>query len=211
LTTALEQLIEGAIRGDPKTPLRWVSRSQRHLAEALRGEGFKVSQKLVGSLLKKVQYSCQANRKTREGSNHPDRNAQFEHINAMVRAAMDAGEPSISVDTKKKELSLHGFSDIRLLPNRSYPKRGIDAILSRHRKLAESLSRSFDPKDLARVLLHRLASLFKLSITERDHVIFDTDMSRNLKEWRDREFVSEEVAAFDRKMADSDHSIGNDS
>jgi hypothetical protein len=104
LLAALEGLIEGAIRGDPETPLRWVSRSQRHLAEALRGEGFKVSQKLVGSLLKKLQYSCQANRKTQEGSNHPDRNAQFEHINAMVRAAMDAGEPSISVDTKKKEL-----------------------------------------------------------------------------------------------------------
>ena len=104
LLAALEGLIEGAIRGDPETPLRWVSRSQRHLAEAMRSEGFKVSQKLVGSLLKKLNYSCQANRKTREGSNHPDRNAQFEHINAMVRAAMAAGEPSISVDTKKKEL-----------------------------------------------------------------------------------------------------------
>jgi hypothetical protein len=101
---ALERLIEGAIRGDPESPLRWVSRSQRHLAEALRGEGFEVSQKLVGSLLNKLKYSCQANRKTREGSNHPDRNAQFEHINATVEAAMDAGEPAISVDTKKKEL-----------------------------------------------------------------------------------------------------------
>jgi len=104
LLAALERLIEGAIRGDPETPLRWVSRSQRRLAEALRGEGFEVSQKLVGSLLKKLNYSCQANRKTREGSNHPDRNAQFEHINAKVKAAMDAGEPAISVDTKKKEL-----------------------------------------------------------------------------------------------------------
>ncbi len=104
LLAALERLIDGAIRGDPETPLRWVSRSQRHLAEALRGEGFEVSQKLVGSLLKKLNYSCQANRKTREGSNHPDRNAQFEHINATVKAAMDAGEPAISVDTKKKEL-----------------------------------------------------------------------------------------------------------
>ena len=72
--------------------MRWVSRSQRHLAEALRGEGFEVSQKLVGSLLKKLNYSCQANRKTREGSNHPDRNAQFEPINATVKAAMDAGD-----------------------------------------------------------------------------------------------------------------------
>ena len=64
LLAALEGLIEGAIRGDPETPLRWVSRSQRHLAEAMRSEGFKVSQKLVGSLLKKLNYSCQANRKT---------------------------------------------------------------------------------------------------------------------------------------------------
>jgi hypothetical protein len=84
--------------------LRWVSRSQRHLAEAMRSEGFKVSQKLVGLLLKKLNYSCQGNRKTREGSNHPDRNAQFEHINATVKAAMAAGSPAISVATKKKEL-----------------------------------------------------------------------------------------------------------
>ena len=105
LLAALEGLIEGAIRGDPETPLRWVSRSQRHLAKALRGEGFEVSQKLVGPLLKKLKYSCQGNRKTREGSNHPDRNAQFEHINATVKAAMAAGEPAISVDTKKKNWS----------------------------------------------------------------------------------------------------------
>ncbi len=104
LLAALERLIEGAIRGDPEAPLRWVSRSQRRLAEALRGEGFEVSQKVVGSLLNKLNYSCQANRKTREGSHHPDRDAQFEHINATVKAAMDAGEPAISVDTKKKEL-----------------------------------------------------------------------------------------------------------
>lgn len=104
LLAALERLIEGAIRGDPEAPLRWVSRSQRRLAEALRGEGFEVSQKVVGSLLNKLKYSCQANRKTREGSHHPDRDAQFEHINATVKAAMDAGEPAISVDTKKKEL-----------------------------------------------------------------------------------------------------------
>ena len=104
LLAALERLIEGAIRGDPEAPLRWVSRSQRHLVEALRGEGFEVSQKVVGSLLNKLKYSCQANRKTREGSHHPDRDAQFEHINATVKAAMAAGEPAISVDTKKKEL-----------------------------------------------------------------------------------------------------------
>jgi hypothetical protein len=104
LLAALEALIEDAIRGDPEAPLRWVSRSQRNIAEALRRRGFEVSQKLVGLLLRELEYSCQANRKTREGTNHPDRNAQFEHINETVKAAIAAGAPAISVDTKKKEL-----------------------------------------------------------------------------------------------------------
>ena len=104
LLAALEAVIEDAIRGDPEAPLRWVSRSQRNIAEALRQQGFKISQKLVGLLLREQKYSCQANRKTREGTKHPDRNAQFEHINATVTATIAAGEPAISVDTKKKEL-----------------------------------------------------------------------------------------------------------
>src|SRR5271169_5962842 len=104
LLSALEALIEDAIRGDPEAPLRWVSRSQRNIAETLRRQGFQVSQKLIGQLLREQQYSCQANRKTREGSHHPDRNAQFEHINTTIRAAIAAGNPAISVDTKKKEL-----------------------------------------------------------------------------------------------------------
>src|SRR5689334_4696670 len=104
LSAALEALIEDAIRGDPETPLRWVSRSQRQIARALLARGFAVSQKLVGLLLRELGYSCQANRKTREGTSHPDRDAQFVHINAIVQAAMAAGEPAISVDTKKKEL-----------------------------------------------------------------------------------------------------------
>jgi Rhodopirellula transposase DDE domain len=104
LPAALEQLIEDAIRGDPASPLRWVSRSQRQLAKALTAQGFQVSQRLVGKLLRELDYSCQANRKTREGANHPDRDAQFRHINATVKAAIAAGEPAISVDTKKKEL-----------------------------------------------------------------------------------------------------------
>ncbi len=104
LPAALEVLIEDAIRGDPETPLRWVSRSQRRIARALCERGFEVSQKLVGLLLRELGYSCQANRKTREGTSHPDRDAQFAHINATVRAAMAADEPAISVDTKKKEL-----------------------------------------------------------------------------------------------------------
>jgi hypothetical protein len=104
LLAALEALIEDAIRGDPEAPLRWVSRSQRNIAGALRRQGFEVSQKLVGRLLRALEYSCQANRKTREGSSHPDRNAQFGYINATVKTAITAGEPAISVDTKKKEL-----------------------------------------------------------------------------------------------------------
>jgi hypothetical protein len=104
LPAALEKLIEDAIRGDPCSPLRWVSRSQRHLVKELTAQGFKVSQWLVANLLRQLNYSCQANRKTREGSNHPDRDAQFGHINSTVKAAIAAGEPAISVDTKKKEL-----------------------------------------------------------------------------------------------------------
>ena len=104
LPAALETLIEDAIRGDPCSPLRWVSRSQRHLVKALAEQGFRASQWVVAKLLRDMKYSCQANRKTREGSNHPDRDAQFQHINATVKAAIAAGEPAISVDTKKKAL-----------------------------------------------------------------------------------------------------------
>jgi hypothetical protein len=104
LPAALETLIEAAIRGDPCSPLRWVSRSQRHLVKALAEQGFKASQRVVAKLLRDLNYSCQANSKTREGGKHADRDAQFGHINTTVKAAIDAGEPAISVDTKKKEL-----------------------------------------------------------------------------------------------------------
>src|SRR4051812_28893268 len=100
LLAALEALIEDAIRGDPEAPLRWVS--QRNIAEALRRQEFEVSQKLVGRLLRDLKYSCQANRKTREGSSRPDRNAQFEYINATVKAAITAGGTALSARTKKK-------------------------------------------------------------------------------------------------------------
>src|SRR3982751_3572231 len=76
LPAALEALIEDAIRGGPETPLRWVSRSQRQIVRALAERGFEVSQKLVGLLLRGQGYSCRANRKTREGTSHPDRDAQ---------------------------------------------------------------------------------------------------------------------------------------
>jgi len=104
LPAVLEGLIEAAIRGDPCSPLRWVSRSQRQLVRALADLGFKASQRVVANLLRELNYSCQANSKTREGGKHPDRDAQFAHINETVKASIGAGEPAISVDTKKKEL-----------------------------------------------------------------------------------------------------------
>jgi len=104
LPEAIEALVDGAIRGDPEATLRWVSRSQRNIAKALRERGYKVSQKLVGRLLRQLGYSCQANRKTLEGSSHPDRDAQFQYINGAAKTAIANGEPVISVDTKKKEL-----------------------------------------------------------------------------------------------------------
>ena len=104
LLEALAELVQSAIRGDPEAALLWVSKSQRHLAHALAERGFTASQKLVGRLLRGLGFSLQANRKTREGASHPDRNAQFEHINAQIAAFQAAGQPTISVDTKKKEL-----------------------------------------------------------------------------------------------------------
>jgi transposase len=100
----LEQLVEPNSRGDPESPLRWTCKSVRKLAEELKRQGHQVSHRLVAELLQDLGYSLQANRKTREGAAHPDRNAQFEHINDQVRAYQDDGQPVISVDTKKKEL-----------------------------------------------------------------------------------------------------------
>jgi hypothetical protein len=104
LLEALSELVQSAIRGDPQAALLWVSRSQRHLAGALAARGFVVSHKLVGRLLRRLGFTLQANRKTREGASHPDRDAQFDHINAQVSSFQAAGQPAISVDTKKKEL-----------------------------------------------------------------------------------------------------------
>src|SRR5574341_849479 len=104
LTTALEALVEPVTRGDPESPLRWTLQSTRHLAEELNTQGYEVSHTLVAGLLHELEYSLQANRKTLEGARHPDRNAQFEHINAAVTAQVTRGQPAISVDTKKKEL-----------------------------------------------------------------------------------------------------------
>lgn len=104
LIHALERLVEPDSRGDPRSPLRWTCKSTRELAGALRGQGFQVSDRKVGHLLKAAGYSLQSNRKNREGSQHPDRDAQFRHIAKRVTARQRRGEPALSVDTKKKEV-----------------------------------------------------------------------------------------------------------
>ena len=104
LMADLEKLVEPATRGDPESWLRWTGKSVRKLAEELVGMGHGVSYPVVADLLHEMGYSLQANRKTKEGDCHPDRNAQFEHINARVQQYMDLRQPVISVDTKKKEL-----------------------------------------------------------------------------------------------------------
>jgi hypothetical protein len=117
LVADLQRLAEPATMGDPMRPLKWVSKSPAKLAEALQEDGHQVSANTVAKLLEeKLEYSRQFNRKTHEGASHPDRNAQFEHINAKVVAAQTAGQPVISVDTKKKELIgnfKNGGSDYR--------------------------------------------------------------------------------------------------
>jgi hypothetical protein len=104
LVRDLEALVEPTTRGDPQSPLRWTCKSTRKLAEELRRQGHAVSHQTVAALLHELDYSLQANRKTREGSSHPDRDAQFRHINGRVRAFQRRGQPVVSVDSKKREL-----------------------------------------------------------------------------------------------------------
>lgn len=103
LQEALASLVDAGTRGDPMTPLRWICHSTRALAQALQHQGFQISSTKVGQLLRSQGYSLQANRKTVEGKQHPDRDAQFQHIAARVRAFQRTRQPAISVDTKKKE------------------------------------------------------------------------------------------------------------
>ena len=104
LRGALDALIEPSLRGSPTNPLRWTCKSTRRLAKQLRQQGFDVSATTVRRLLREMGYSLQANRKTREGQQHPDRDGQFRHIHRRVMAQKRSREPSISVDTKKKEV-----------------------------------------------------------------------------------------------------------
>jgi hypothetical protein len=116
LLEALRQLVEPATMGDPMRPLLWVSKSHAKLAEALSALGHEIKKSSIPKLLGMLKYSRQVNRKTLGGSSHPDRDAQFEHINATVIATQKAGQPVISIDTKKKELIgsyKNGGSDYR--------------------------------------------------------------------------------------------------
>jgi hypothetical protein len=115
----LEALVEATTRGDPESPLRWTCKSTRNLAAELNRLGHGVSHATVAALLHDLDYSLQANRKTREGKQHPDRDAQFEHINRQVRAFQRQGQPVVSVDAKKKE-QLGDFRN----PGREWHRRG---------------------------------------------------------------------------------------
>ena len=100
----LDRLVDPVTRGDPDSPLRWTCKSTTKLAKELQSQGHSISQRSVWTLLDQLGYSLQSNRKRLEGSNHPDRDAQFQHIAHQVRQFQERGQPVISVDTKKKEL-----------------------------------------------------------------------------------------------------------
>jgi hypothetical protein len=104
LPALLESLVEPLTRGDPESPLRWTCKSTRILADELAGRRHRISHEKVAQLLRQMNYSLQGNRKTEEGTEHPDRDAQFRHINRQVQRALRQDQPVISVDTKKKEL-----------------------------------------------------------------------------------------------------------
>jgi transposase len=118
LLTDLRDLVEPATRGDPTAPLLWTAKSLRNLAAGLRELGHRIGHNVVADLLRDLGYSLQANRKTREGTNHPDRNAQFGYINRKVKQALAAREPAISVDTRKKGMHPASTPGRRDLPLR---------------------------------------------------------------------------------------------
>lgn len=119
LLKALDALVEPGARGDPRSPLRWTCQSTYTLAKELARQGMPVSPNTVGRLLRERGFSLQANRKTIEGKQHPDRDAQFRHISRRVQAHQRRGQPVISVDTKKKE-TLGNLKN----PGRTYRRKG---------------------------------------------------------------------------------------
>ena len=127
LLADLDALVEPTASGDPDSPLRWTSKSVRVLAVALQQMGHDVSYHLVANLLHQLNYSLQANRKTREGPQHPDRDAQFRYINDHVHRALRTAQPAVSVDTKKKEL-VGDFKN----PGRAWRPKGTPARVRVH-------------------------------------------------------------------------------
>lgn len=127
LAAALRGLVEPDSRGDPQSPLQWTCKSTRALARALQADGFEVSHLTVGQLLRAAGFSLQSNRKTREGTEHPDRNSQFEHIARRVKARQRCGEPALSVDTKKKEV-LGKLKN----PGKTYRRKGMPVEVNVH-------------------------------------------------------------------------------
>ena len=138
LLSDLERLLEPATMGDPMRPLRWVSKSHEKLATALCVMGHQVSASSIPKLLEQLEYRRHVNRKTKDGSHHPDRDAQFEHIDARAREFQAAGQPVISVDTKKKEL-IGEFKN----PGSDYGPKG---------KPIEVDAHDFEKKDLGKVV-----------------------------------------------------------
>jgi hypothetical protein len=127
LPRALEALVEPLTRGDPESPLRWTCKSTRALAAELAQQRHPVSHEKVAQFLREQNYSLQGNRKTEEGNDHPDRDAQFRYINAQVRRALAAGRPVISVDTKKKEV-LGNFQN----PGRQWRRKKAPRLVQGH-------------------------------------------------------------------------------
>jgi transposase len=137
LLTDLDGLVAPGARGDPMSPLRWTSKSLRRLAAALGKMGHTISHTLVGELLQDMGFSLQGNRKTREGDNHPDRDAQFAYLAGAVSAALEQEQPAISVDAKKKEL-VGDFKN----PGREWRPRGDPEAVRVHDFLIKELGRA---------------------------------------------------------------------
>jgi Rhodopirellula transposase DDE domain len=138
LPALLESLVEPLTRGDPESPLRWTCKSTRTLADELAGRRHRLSHEKVAQLLRGMNYSLQSNRKTEEGGEHPDRDAQFRHINRQVQRALRQGQPVISVDTKKKEL-IGNFEN----KGRQWRRRGDTEEVADHDFPAPSVPRAY--------------------------------------------------------------------
>lgn len=127
LQQAVERLVEPTERGDPQSPLRWTCKSLTNLQTTLREQGHQVGRTKIADILKGLGYSLQGNRKTREGKDHPDRDAQFEHIAKRVKAYQNGRRPAVSVDTKKKDVLGNKANAVR-----EYRPKGVPLEVDRH-------------------------------------------------------------------------------